>query len=199
MVVVNINHRLNVLGYLDLSAFGEEYAHSANVGNWDLIWALKWVKDNIGFFGGDRDNVTIFGQSGGGGKTISVMNMPYSAGLYHKAMVMSGVTTNLLSHKSLPAEDIVRRMLENLGSNDVRILSAITQRELADNYLRAFKELGGERMPFLGPTANQDYIGDPFDVGFTEYAKSVPMIVGSNFSEFVNLPPQYHRSEMSNE
>ena len=54
-------------------------------------------------------------------------------------------------------------------------------------------------MPFLGPTANQDYIGDPFDVGFTEYAKSVPMIVGSNFSEFVNLPPQYHRSEMSDE
>lgn len=76
VVVVSLNHRLNVLGYLDLSCFGAEYEASANVGNLDLIAALEWVRDNIAAFGGDPDNVTIFGQSGGGTKVWTLMQMP---------------------------------------------------------------------------------------------------------------------------
>ena len=66
VVVVTVNHRLNILGYLNLQPFSDKYEHSANVGNLDLIAALKWVNRNIESFGGDKDQVTIFGQSGGG-------------------------------------------------------------------------------------------------------------------------------------
>ena len=75
-VVVNLNHRLNVLGYMDLSAFGEKYHNSVNAGNADLVAALKWIRDNIEGFGGDPGNVTICGQSGGGGKVTALMQMP---------------------------------------------------------------------------------------------------------------------------
>ena len=76
VVVVTLNHRLNVLGFLDLSAFGAKYAHSGNLGMMDIVKALEWVRDNIANFGGDPANVTIFGQSGGGGKVSTLMAMP---------------------------------------------------------------------------------------------------------------------------
>ena len=90
VVVVTINHRLNVLGFLDLSAFGEKYKGSANLGMTDIVAALRWVKENIANFGGDPDCVTIFGQSGGGGKVSTLLCMPSAKGLFHRAMVMSG-------------------------------------------------------------------------------------------------------------
>lgn len=76
VVVVSLNHRLNILGYLDLSAYGEKYYNSANVGNADMVAALHWIQDNIASFGGDPGNVTLFGQSGGGMKVYSLMNTP---------------------------------------------------------------------------------------------------------------------------
>ena len=72
-VVVSINHRLNILGYLDLSDFGAEYANSGNAGGDDIIAALRWVRDNIAAFGGDPGNVTVFGQSGGGAKVSTLL------------------------------------------------------------------------------------------------------------------------------
>lgn len=84
VVVVSVNHRLNVLGYLDLSPFGEKYRDSANAGNLDLIAALEWIWDNIEGFGGDPENVTLFGQSGGGVKVWSLLQMPEADGLFHK-------------------------------------------------------------------------------------------------------------------
>ena len=72
-VVVSINHRLNVLGYFDLSAFGSEYANSGNAGMDDIIASLKWVQENIEKFGGDPKNVTVFGQSGGGAKVTTLL------------------------------------------------------------------------------------------------------------------------------
>lgn len=92
VVVVGINHRLNVFGYLDLSAYDEKYKDSANVGMWDIIAALEWIQQNIEVFGGDPDNVTVFGQSGGGAKVLGLMSTPYAAGLFHKGIVESGVT-----------------------------------------------------------------------------------------------------------
>jgi para-nitrobenzyl esterase len=91
VVVVSLNHRLGLLGYLNLAEIGgAKYASAANVGNLDLVAALEWVRDNIANFGGDPGNVTIFGQSGGGGKVSSLMAMPSAKGLFHKAIVQSG-------------------------------------------------------------------------------------------------------------
>ena len=90
-VVVNHNHRLNVYGYINLGHLGgEEFASSANVGMLDLVAVLEWVRDNIKTFGGDPGNVTIFGQSGGGGKVLALMAMPSAKGLFHRAIVQSG-------------------------------------------------------------------------------------------------------------
>ena len=93
VVVVSVNHRLNILGFLDLSAYGEKYAASANAGIADLVAALKWVNGSIAGFGGDPGNVLIFGQSGGGGKVSTLMSAPSAKGLFHKAVVQSGSLT----------------------------------------------------------------------------------------------------------
>jgi para-nitrobenzyl esterase len=90
VVVVTVNHRLNAFGYMYLAEAAQQLAAAANPGMLDLVAALRWVRDNIAEFGGDSDNVTIFGQSGGGGKVSTVMAMPDAAGLFHRAIVQSG-------------------------------------------------------------------------------------------------------------
>lgn len=91
VVVVTVNHRLNIFGFLDLSdLLGEEYAASGNAGMADLVLALQWVRDNVAAFGGDPGNVTLFGQSGGSSKVATLMGVPAAKGLFHKAIMMSG-------------------------------------------------------------------------------------------------------------
>jgi para-nitrobenzyl esterase len=98
VVVVSLNHRVGAVGFLDLSTIGgEKYAASANAGLLDLVAALEWVRDNVASFGGDPANVTIFGQSGGGGKVTALMAMPGARGLFHKAIVESGSMRRLLT------------------------------------------------------------------------------------------------------
>jgi para-nitrobenzyl esterase len=89
-VVVTVNQRLNALGYLWLKPFGERYADSGNLGQLDLICALRWVRHNIAAFGGDPARVMVFGQSGGGAKIATLMAMPAARGLFHAAATMSG-------------------------------------------------------------------------------------------------------------
>ncbi|MBR3544476.1 MAG: carboxylesterase family protein, partial [Oscillospiraceae bacterium] len=91
VVVVTLNHRLNILGYLDMSSFGEKYRNSVNAGMADIVEALRWIRRNIAAFGGDPTNVTLFGQSGGGGKISALLQIPEAAGLFHKAVLMSGI------------------------------------------------------------------------------------------------------------
>lgn len=98
VVVVTVNHRLGAAGYLNLSAFDEKYKDSANVGMWDVIDALTWIQDNIEYFGGDPDNVTIFGQSGGGAKVLTLMSTPYAKGLFHKGINQSGTYDDYKLH-----------------------------------------------------------------------------------------------------
>jgi para-nitrobenzyl esterase len=96
VVVVAVNHRLNILGHLDLSTIGgERYAHSGNAGVLDLVAALEWVRDNIERFGGDPRNVTIFGESGGGGKVSVLLAMPKARGLFHRAVIQSGASVRV--------------------------------------------------------------------------------------------------------
>ena len=94
VVAVSLNHRLNIIGTLDLSAYGPEYANSRNTGMADLVAALQWIHENIEAFGGDPGNVTIFGQSGGGGKVTRLMHMPAAKGLFHKVICESGGAVN---------------------------------------------------------------------------------------------------------
>ncbi len=101
VVLVSINHRLNILGFLDLSAYGDKYKNSGNAGLADIVAALQWVKQNIDQFGGDPDNVTIFGQSGGGGKVTCMMNTPVAKGLFHKAIVESGSYVTSFTEKAV--------------------------------------------------------------------------------------------------
>src|SRR5947199_10787067 len=112
VVVVSLNHRLNMLGYLDLSAYGEKYAGTANAGVVDLVAALEWVRDNIGNFGGDPGNVTIFGQSGGGGKVSVLLAMPAARGLFHRAVIQSGATVRVSTRErgNALAEAVVKEL-----------------------------------------------------------------------------------------
>lgn len=94
IVFCSVNHRLNAFGFSDFAAVGgEKYKHSGNVGMLDIVAALKWVRDNISRFGGDPDNVTVIGQSGGGAKVCLLASMPEARGLVHKAVALSGNTT----------------------------------------------------------------------------------------------------------
>lgn len=185
VVVVTVNHRLNVLGYLDLRGFGEKYERSCNAGNLDLVAALKWINKNIAGFGGNPENVTIFGQSGGGGKVITLMQMPEADGLFHRALIMSGVLGKILSDQDRDHKPVIHRTMEYLKVTEVEALETVPYQELTQAYLRAYKELVSEKgIPFFGPIRNRDYCGDPMNVGFTENAKKIPVMIGSVFAEF---------------
>ena len=123
VVQVSVNHRLNVLGFFDLSEIGgPAYADSVNVGMTDLVAALRWVRDNIANFGGDPDRVMIYGQSGGGSKVTTLMGMPSAAGLFHRASVQSGGGGNPPSAEQ--SRELARQiMIElGLGPNDIGAL-----------------------------------------------------------------------------
>ena len=90
VVVASLNHRLGVLGYLNLAEYGDKWASASNVGMLDIVAGLQWIHDNIAQFGGDPGNVLIFGQSGGGGKVGTLMGMPAAKGLFHRAVIESG-------------------------------------------------------------------------------------------------------------
>ena len=114
VTVVCLNHRLNLFGHLFLAeAGGAKYADSGNVGMLDLVAALEWVRESIAHFGGDPGNVTIFGQSGGGGKVSTLLAMPSAKGLFHKAIVESGSTLTQLTPDE--AQKNTAKVLANLG------------------------------------------------------------------------------------
>ena len=113
IVVVNLNHRLNILGYIDLRGLGGKYAESVNLGMQDLVKALEWVRDNIEAFGGDPANVTIAGQSGGGGKVNTLMAMPSAMGLFHRAIAQSG--SWILHNSDEEGKALGLQVIEELG------------------------------------------------------------------------------------
>ncbi|MEG0911822.1 MAG: carboxylesterase family protein, partial [Ruthenibacterium sp.] len=199
-VVVSINHRLNVLGYLDLSPFGEKYANSANAGQADIVVALQWVRDNIAAFGGDPDNVTIFGQSGGGMKVSALMQTPCADGLFHKAIIMSGVVGDLMPAAQGDGTAIVNALLKELGfaENEVEKLETVPYPLLAAAYNKVsmpIAQAGG----YIGgmPLANDFYLGEGPAVGFTEHAKTIPVMAGTVFGEFSFAPSPFNKQTIS--
>jgi para-nitrobenzyl esterase len=129
LVVVGINHRLGVLGFLDASHLGQEFAESGNVGLLDVVKALQWVQTNVASFGGDPGNVTVFGESGGGAKTHVLLAMPQARGLFHKAFPMSGAIVLAQDHER--AVEKTEVVLGRLGGGDaVRALEDADVRAL---------------------------------------------------------------------
>ena len=189
VVMVSINHRLNIIGYLDMSSFGDErYANSVNAGNADIVAALQWIHENIALFGGDPDNVTIFGQSGGGGKVSNLLQIPAAAGLFHKAIIESGVG-DIGNRKSIDGRKAALAMLEHLGlaEKDYEQLANIPIEKLIETFKAVSKQIDSEDISFLwGPKANDWFPGDMREIGISEHAKHIPVIIGSVFAEFTS-------------
>lgn len=201
VVVVTLNHRLNILGYMDLSPFGEKYANSANAGSADMVAALEWVHDNIVNFGGDPDNVTIFGQSGGGMKVWSLMQTPSADGLFHKGIVQSGLIDGFLTVPQDDGTEIVNAMLKELGyaESDVEKLETVSYDLMGAAYNKVWLTLAKQGSYVGGnPIPNEFYVGDPRVVGFTEHAKTIPVLNGSVMAEFAfgpGVPKKHDLSE----
>ncbi len=193
VVVVTLNHRLNVLGFLDLSAFGEKYAKSGNAGLLDLVAALQWVNKNIASFGGDASNVTIFGQSGGGGKVSTLLATPSAEGLFHKAIVQSG--SMLRTMESKYSRRIGAAMVEELGLKPSEIdeiqklpyetLLAAGEKAIAKVRAEADKEGVSSFIFGWAPTVEGDVLPtQPFDPQAPAQSKNIPLMIGTTLHEF---------------
>ena len=197
VVVVSINHRLNILGYLNLAEVGgEKYAESANVGNLDMVLALEWVRDNIANFGGDPNTVLIFGQSGGGGKVGSLMAMPSAKGLFQRAAVQSGSMLRAVEPED--AGKLTAAVLAelNLSAGQVGELHNIPMERLQGAAAAALHKAApptglppgtrGRRIGW-GPMVDGKVLPHhPFDPTAPEISANVPMLIGSVLNEFVN-------------
>ena len=195
VVVVSVNHRLNVLGFLDLSAFGDKYAKSGNSGLLDLVAALQWVRDNISSFGGDPSNVTIFGQSGGGGKVSTLLATPSAAGLFHKAIVQSGSTLSSMTSKY--SRRIGVAVIEELGikASQIDDIKKIPYEQLleAGNKAVAKVRVEADKEGFStfifgwSPTVDGDVLpSHPFNPQAPAMSKDIPMMIGSTMHEFLS-------------
>jgi len=176
VVVVTVNHRLNVFGYLYLAEIaGGEFADSGNAGMLDLVLALKWVRENISEFGGDPRNVTIFGQSGGGAKSATLMAMPEANGLFHRVITQSGqqITASRTTTATKNALDLLTAL--QIPRNQVHILTTLPMQQL----VRA------SRAPaYLGPVKDgRSLKRDPFDPEAPPQSSSIPMILGNTHDE----------------
>jgi para-nitrobenzyl esterase len=195
VVQVSVNHRLNILGFFDLSEIGgPAYADSVNVGMTDLVASLRWVHDNIANFGGDPDRVMIYGQSGGGSKVTTLMGMPSAAGLFHRASVQSGGGGNPPSAEQSKA--LARQVMVELGlqPNDIASLKKMDWAKLNEAGNAAVAKINPPMRPGMGPFSAP---GMPPRAGFgptvdgrtitvrsfneaaPEISKNIPMLMGS--------------------
>jgi para-nitrobenzyl esterase len=187
VVVVTVNHRLNVFGFLDLAGIGgAKYADAGNVGMLDIVAALEWVRDNVASFGGDPGNVTVFGESGGGGKVSTLMAMPAAKGLFHRAIAQSGTALRQLTPEASAAA--ARALLAQL---DIRADNLDPLQTLP--YERILAALAAAKPPlqFAPVVDGRTLPRHPFDPDAPSMSADVPMLLGSNLTEstfFGNTP-----------
>lgn len=199
VVLISVNHRLNVLGFLDLSEYGDKYKGGANASFLDLVMALQWVKDNVANFGGDPNNVTIFGQSGGGGKVSTLMSSPMAKGLFHKAIVQSGVWQDFQDQQI--SKRIGSAVLNELGLIPSRVdsiqkvpyekLVAASNKALAK--VREQLKAEGKSVDGLGlrfgwtPTLDGSFLTHHMkDPQALAISSNIPFMIGSTKNEFMN-------------
>jgi para-nitrobenzyl esterase len=186
VVVVTINHRLNIMGFLYLGELGgEEFANTGNVGMLDIVQALKWVRENIENFGGDPNRVMIFGESGGGRKVGTLLGMPDAKGLFHSAVIQSGP-----SIKNITREDATfaaRAVLDELQipHNEFRKLQEVPLDKLMPAYFRAsakhrFNHTTTGFAPVVDGRVLPQHIFHPTA---SPVMPEVPLIVGTNRTE----------------
>jgi para-nitrobenzyl esterase len=173
VVVVTVNHRLGPLGYTYLGELaGPDFALSGVAGMMDCVQSLQWVRDNIANFGGDPGNVFIFGQSGGGSKTSTLLSMPSAKGLFHRAAVMSGSALRL-THQDA-ATQAAATLLSKVGVDKSRI---------ADLQNVPFEKLI-TAAGIAGPSVDGKIIPrDPFDPSAPEVSADIPMIIGTELDD----------------
>ena len=187
VVVVTLNHRLNVFGYTYLAdAMGSDFALSGSAGLLDLVAALEWVRDNIAGFGGDPDLVTIFGQSGGGRKVATLMSMPSAKGLFHRAIIESGAVLRLTTR-----EDAVKYtdlLLGELGLKEgqIRELQSLPMARLlaADATVQKKITLREPGMTANSPMVDGNAIpAHPWDPQGPVQSANIPLLIGYAHTE----------------
>ena len=194
VVVVTCNHRLNLFGYLNLTEVGGT-KYTANAGLLDLVAVLQWVKDNIAKFGGDPGNVTIFGQSGGGGKVACLMAMPLAKGLFHRAIIQSGPFLQFESRET--ARAMAEEVMSQLGltRGDVDKLQEIPVDRLVGAAAEMISKLSAPSPVFRRsyglsgwwPTVDGTVLPrHPFDPDAPAVSAHVPLITGTVFNEQTN-------------
>jgi para-nitrobenzyl esterase len=186
VVVVTINHRLNVLGFANLSEFSADFADSGDVGMLDIVQALKWVRSNISQFGGDPNTVTIFGQSGGGRKVQTLLAMPSAKGLFHRAIIESGAAVKVVDRDVAVRNS--EQLLAKLGidTKNVRALQKLPVEKIMAAYFVVVKEnprvdpsLGG-----FSPTMDGKILPQhPFYPSASPVSADVPVMIGCTRTE----------------
>lgn len=193
VVVVTVNHRLNVIGCLDLSAYGQGYKDTANLTLMDLVASLKWIHRSIQAFGGDPEHVTLFGQSGGSSKVASMYYIPEADGLYHSAFALSyGAPWSMNQGDSA---DVAALTLKKLGiepseADKLRTVPYYALIRAGDQACAELSEEKGYKV-WWAPTYDEKF----FHTRMTEYGKGRPYVCGSVFSEFEGT---LHRHERKN-
>lgn len=188
VVVVSVNHRLNVLGYGWLAPYSDRFRDSGNLGQLDLICALKWVRDNISAFGGDPGRVMVFGQSGGGAKIATLMAMPAAAGLFHAAATMSGqqVTASGPGNAGKRMEAFLAEV--GVGTGDVEALLTMPVERIVEGLSATDPVLGGG--VYFGPVLDMVNLPrHPFWPDAAPQSLHIPMILGNTSDEtraFIN-------------
>lgn len=179
VVVVTVNHRLNIFGFLYLADIGgPQFASASNVGMTDIVLALEWVRDNIANFGGDPNSVTIFGQSGGGGKVSTLLGMPAAKGLFHKAIAMSGSALTGVPREE--ASKVAEAVMKKVGVKEAAELQSVPMLQLLD-----LTRPGALGMPARwGPvTDGKTLPADPFEPVATGISADIPLMIGSTETE----------------
>ncbi len=194
VVVVTVNQRLNIFGFLDLSEIGgTDYAASGNAGTLDMIAALEWVRDNIDRFGGDPGNVTIFGESGGGGKVCTLLTMPSARGLFHRAIVQSGAAIRLRERdRAAKLSEAVLKAL-GLSRTDLDKLQSLPMAQLLAAVDPAQKAIGPAPMPLFdrypfGPVVDGTIVpSHPFDPAAPAVSADIPLLIGDMKDEMASF------------
>jgi para-nitrobenzyl esterase len=189
VVVVTINHRLNVLGFTYLAEFGgPDFAQSGDVGMLDIVHALKWVRQNIEHFGGDPNTVTIFGQSGGGRKVGTLLAMPSAKGLFHRAIIESGPTLSLVEQNQ--ATRVAGELLAKLGldKSQVRELQNLPLEKIMSAYFAVTRSMNVDQMTMgFSPTVDGKTLPrHPFAPTASDVSASVPLMLGSTRTELTS-------------
>ncbi|HTQ32520.1 MAG TPA: carboxylesterase family protein [Stellaceae bacterium] len=200
VVVVSVNHRLNICGYLHLEDIGgERFAGSGNAGSLDMVRALEWVRDNIAAFGGDAGNVTIFGESGGGGKVSALLVMPAAKGLFHRAVIQSGAAVRFTTRER--ANALADAVVKQVGGIDK--LPDVPLATLLGAIIPASKAAGPRAYPLLdrydfGPVVDGTVVAQhPAEPTTSPLGDAIPLMIGGTAREaslFLDDDAVWHRT-----